>query len=263
MSQTASVLPEWVLFHVPHDSVSIPDYCRGLFVLTDEELERELIRMTDLHTLDLFTGGIPHEQVFRFPVSRLLVDPERFPEDRDEPMAAKGQGAIYSAASDGRRLKRSLSAIERRYLMERYYFPHHRILTCGVHAALTRYGKALIVDCHSFSSVPLPLEPVRHPCRPQICIGTDPFHTPPELVSSLQGVFSAAGLSVSVDDPFSGSLAPMFHYGTDKRVATFMLEVRRNMYEEESTGIKNAGFRSTADILRRAVACAADVFSRL
>ena len=44
MSRT--LLPDWVLFHVPHDSVEIPDDCRELFVLTDEEMERELIRMT-------------------------------------------------------------------------------------------------------------------------------------------------------------------------------------------------------------------------
>ena len=261
MSRT--LLPDWVLFHVPHDSVEIPDDCRELFVLTDEEMERELIRMTDLHTHELFARGVSPDRVFRFPVSRLLVDPERFPDDREEPMAAKGQGAVYLAASDGRRLKRALSAIERKYLMERYYFPHHGHLTDGVHAALARYGRVLIVDCHSFSSVPLPLEPCQQRCRPQICIGTDPFHTPKELAAGLRDMFRSAGMSVGMDEPFSGSLTPILHYRHDRRVASVMLEVRRNLYEDEASGMKKADFSAVADALRDAVACAADIFSRM
>ena len=33
---------------------------------------------------------------------RLVMDPERFPDDRDEAMAAKGMGAVYVSTSDGR-----------------------------------------------------------------------------------------------------------------------------------------------------------------
>ena len=256
-------LPEWVLFHVPHDSVEIPDECRELFVLDDDELERESIRMTDLHTFELFAGGVAPGQVVRFPVSRLLVDPERFPDDRDEPMAAKGQGAVYLAASDGRRLKRPLSAIERRYLMERWYFPHHERLLAAVHAALVRYGRALVADCHSFSSVPLPLEPSRDPCRPQVCVGTDPFHTPLEVADAVRGSFAEDGYSVRMNDPFSGTLAPLLHWHHDRRVASVMIEVRRDLYEDEAAGEKHAGFRSVRASVRRAVAAAADAFASL
>ena len=257
-----AIIPEWVLFHIPHDSVDIPCECRELFVIPDDELQAELVRMTDLHTCELFAGGVSADQTFRFPVSRLLVDPERFPEDQKEPMAAKGQGVIYDKMSDGRRLKRKLSAIERRYLMERYYFPHHERLTAAVHTAISRYGRALIVDCHSFSSVPLPLEPCQNPVRPQICIGTDAFHTPPNVTDKLCDVFSSAGLSFLLDEPFAGSLSPMLHYRHEKRVASFMLEVRRDLYEYESTGRKKAGFGYVAEVLRRAVSCAAEVFAR-
>ena len=250
-------LPEWVLFHIPHDSVEIPDECRELFVLGGDDLERELIRMTDLHTSGLFAGGVAPEQAVLFPVSRLLVDPERFPDDRDEPMAAQGQGAIYMAASDGRRLKRGLSSIERRYLMERWYFPHHERLLRAVHAALSRYGRALVVDCHSFSSSPLPLEPSQDPCRPQICIGTDPFHTPRTVAGRIVESFAGEGFSVRLDDPFSGTLAPLFHWHHDGRVASVMIEVRRDLYEDEATGRRLASFRSVSGSVRRAVAAAA------
>lgn len=89
-------LPPWVVFHLPHDSRVIPHDVRDQFVLSDAELEHELLAMTDHHTFELFAHGIPAEQVVRFPVSRLVVDVERFERDEDEPMAERGMGVVYA-----------------------------------------------------------------------------------------------------------------------------------------------------------------------
>ena len=70
-------LPDWVLFHVPHDSIFIPPLERSRFLLNDAELNVELLRMTDHWTFDLFAEGIPERRVLRSPVSR-LVDMERY-----------------------------------------------------------------------------------------------------------------------------------------------------------------------------------------
>jgi hypothetical protein len=64
-------LPDWVLFHVPHDSIFIPPLERSRFLLNDAELNVELLRMTDHWTFDLFAEGIPERRVLRSPVSRL------------------------------------------------------------------------------------------------------------------------------------------------------------------------------------------------
>jgi hypothetical protein len=47
-----------------------------------------------------------------FPVSRLVVDVERFPDDEDEPMAGRGMGAVYTRLSSGERLRDLGSAAE-------------------------------------------------------------------------------------------------------------------------------------------------------
>jgi hypothetical protein len=41
-----------------------------------------------------------------------------------------------------------------------------------------RHDHCLIIDVHSFSSVPLPHEPDQTPRRPEVCIGFDRFHSP-------------------------------------------------------------------------------------
>jgi N-formylglutamate amidohydrolase len=112
------------------------------------------------------------------------------------------------------------------------------------------------VDCHSFATVPLPSEPDRAPERPDVCIGTDPFHTPPALVERLRGALEADGFRVAVDRPFSGTIVPGAHYRRDARVRSVMLEVRRGCYCDEATGEPAAAFDEVARALERAVRAA-------
>jgi hypothetical protein len=50
-------------------------------VLSDEDLAAELLRMTDAHTDQLFRLDPRVTRAVVFPVSRLVVDPERFSDD--------------------------------------------------------------------------------------------------------------------------------------------------------------------------------------
>lgn len=79
--------------------------------------------MTDHHTVDLFGAQHVAGQVARAPVSRLVLDVERFEEDVREPMAA-----VYTRTSSGRPLRRPLGPSAREALLERWYRPHHRRL---------------------------------------------------------------------------------------------------------------------------------------
>jgi len=96
----APVLPDWVLFHVPHDSIFIPPTERCKLLLNDTELKTELLRITDHFTSDLFAQGIPGSRILYSPVSRLLVDVERFEKDALEVMASRGMGAVYERTSE-------------------------------------------------------------------------------------------------------------------------------------------------------------------
>jgi N-formylglutamate amidohydrolase len=141
--------------------------------------------MTDAFTDSLFAPTSFEADRVVFPVSRLICDVERFPDDADEPMAARGMGAVYVTMSDGTPLRRNLTPSERQRIMKEFYNPHHAALTSAVDRVVSDRHPCIIVDCHSFSSHPLPHEPDQDPLRPDICIGTDPYHTPSELKDAL------------------------------------------------------------------------------
>ena len=222
-------------------------------LLDDGALAAELLRLTDLHTDLLFAwirdlGGT----LFVNRVSRLVVDPERFPDDALEPMARVGQGAVYTRTADGEPL-RSADPGERARLMAGWYEPYHAALEDLIAATLDAFGTCLVLDAHSFATVPLPSEPDQDPARPDVCLGTDSFHTPRALVAALVAALDGQGFTVAVDRPFSGSLVPSRWYGTDARVTSIMLEVRRGTYMDEGTGEPLAGFGGVPARLRRAV----------
>jgi N-formylglutamate deformylase len=243
--------PGWVIFHVPHDTKWIPGEVRNQFVLNDAELEAELCRMTDHHTLDLFTSSMPANQIVYAPVSRLVVDVERFEDDAEEPMAERGMGVIYRCTSDLGGLRRVISDEERRGLLEHYYHPHHLRLTQSVDTALSLHGKCLVVDCHSFSSHALPYEfDSFGKVRPDICIGTDDFHTPPELAEQLLKHFERQGCSVALNSPFAGALVPMKHYRKNHNVQALMIEVNRALYCDEKTGLKGNNFGEVSRLIQ-------------
>jgi N-formylglutamate amidohydrolase len=241
---------------VPHDSIFIPPPERSRFLLNDAELNVELLHMTDHSTFDLFAQGIPEERVLRSSVSRLVVDVERFENDALEALASRGMGAVYQCTSDGKQLRPSLQYRQREKLMNAWYHPHHRRLAEATQRALDRHGRALLIDGHSFPSSPLPYELDQRLDRPDICIGTDKFHTPPQLEEAFLHTFGSTGWTVRVNTPFAGVLVPMSHYRKEHRLAAVMIEANRALYVDESTGKRLPCFTSVARTIRQHVVAA-------
>jgi N-formylglutamate amidohydrolase len=242
-----------IVAHVPHAATLIPASIRAEILLDDDALAQELIRLTDWHVDGLFSWiGELGGPMFVNRLSRLVFDPERFVDDADEPMAKAGQGVVYTRTTDGRHL-RILTDDDRARRIVQFYEPYHAALTGLVTDTLHRFGRCLIVDCHSFSSDPLPSEPDQTPDRPDICIGTDPFHTPPALAEHLRRAFVAEAFRVRLDSPFAGALVPLAYYGRDDRVTSLMIEVRRGLYCDEATGDPAPTFATVRQRLERAI----------
>ena len=123
-------------------------------------------------------------------------------------------------------------------MLRRFYDLHHAQFAWTVNEMLARVHRCLIIDVHSFPSTPLPYEPEQSPDRPDICIGTDRFHTPPQLADAALGFFAARGWSVRENSPFAGSIVPLPHYGKERRVASVMVEINRSLIMDEATGAR-------------------------
>jgi N-formylglutamate deformylase len=243
-----------VVLHVPHSSTHVPASARRHIGLGDAELAAELGHITDAHTdviaeLAAARAAVrPHRFVNR--LSRLVVDPERFPDEREE-MAAVGMGAVYTRTTHGEPLRAADSDHEAD-LLATYFHPYAAAMTSTVDERLAAAGSVTLIDVHSYPSRALPYELHKHGARPAVCLGTDPFHTPPGLLAAARAAFP----ETVENTPFSGCYVPLKHYRRDNRVTAIMIEIRRDTYMREPGGPPHDG-------LDAVVAGLADLISRL
>ena len=240
-----------IILHIPHASIHIPDKYLKYFTLSKKDLEIELLKMTDHFTDELFDISCSNIHQLKFPLSRLLVDVERFEEDELEPMIKVGMGCIYEKTHDGKSLK--LVKDIKDELINKFYKTHHENFTKIVDAKLKQSNKVLIIDCHSFPKHPLPYELNQEMDRPEICIGTDNFHTSEKIKKSYGQLFEELNFKVKYNEPFKGSIVPLKFYNKDKRVQSVMIELRRDLYMNEHSGEKNNKFYYIKTVLEKII----------
>ena len=240
-----------VLLHLPHASTSIPDDLRQDFSLADTELQEELDRITDHQTDRIFLGAFPEANSVIFPVSRLVVDPERFCDDSHEPMIEVGMGVLYARGSLCQPIREAPSPEKREQLLQRFYVPHHQRLTDLVEDTLQAHGCCLIIDGHSYPAVALPYELQQTSARPDFCTDTDDFHTPAELVASIESKLSHLSYSTARNEPFGGTIVPMKYYQQDQRVHSLMIEINRGLYLEEDYSVDLERLNTLIEVLKR------------
>jgi N-formylglutamate amidohydrolase len=163
-----------------------------------------------------------------FPYSRLYCDVERLVDDL-EPMFKKGRGFYYSKTDDGTEL-RAVDNKHKAKVFSSYYEPHHQKLTSIVSEKLEAIGFVHIIDCHSFSPVPLQTEEDQNPDRPDFCLGIDDFHTPQYLYLPLKNYLEGEGYSVAINRPYKGTIVPLSFYQNDKNVSSMMIEINQKLY---------------------------------
>jgi N-formylglutamate deformylase len=237
-----------VILHVPHSSRTIPPVVRERILLDDAALGTELDRMTDAHT-DVIAEAAAALAAHRpgllvNATSRLVVDPERFPDDREE-LRAVGMGAVYTRTSHGAPLRADDPA-HADWLLRTYFEPYAAAMAALTGARLAATGTAVILDVHSYPRDPLPYELRPTAPRPAICLGTDPFHTPAALLAAAREAFAPCG-PVAVDTPFAGCYVPLRYYGREPAVRSLMVEIRRDL---DGAGVERVA-RALAGLIDR------------
>lgn len=232
-----------VLLHVPHAGTEIPPWTRPHLLLDDDDLAAEVAALTDQRTDEVAAAAADGARVRPWllvnPVSRFVVDVERFPDEREE-MTAVGMGAVYTHGTCGQRLRDDDPA-HHDALLAAFYVPWAAAVEQAVQERIAATGRAVLLDVHSYPRDPLPYErpggqgPARP--RPAVCLGTDAAHTPAWLVQAARRAF---GPNIALDSPFAGAYVPLSRHGTDDRVLSLMVEIRRDVHLADPAGAGRA-----------------------
>jgi len=218
------------IFNIPHSSTYVP-FTEGFI---GKSYLKEIELLTD-HATDIIFN-VEGSRKMICPFSRVFCDVERFPDSREE-MEKYGMGVFYTHTDKGE-LMRELSADKRAIFMNAFYYNYHTKLEKLIHETIKMYKHATIVDCHSFTNTPFNRDLDKTENRPDICIGTDLYHTPIDLENNLVYYFQKQGFSVSVNSPYKGCLVPSVFLHRNKKVQAVMIEVNRNLYMTERKVLK-------------------------
>jgi N-formylglutamate deformylase len=234
-----------LILNIPHSSTILPfkeGYC-----VSDEILNQEILKLTDWYTDDLFENEIDCSIKAAF--SRIFCDTERFSEDNEEVMAQFGMGVLYEKTDNGKLLRKITPELRTRILNE-FYWKHHNELAEAVRSQLKKFDVATIVDCHSFPQIPINRALDKSNFRPDFNIGTDAYHTPQKLIDASVKYFESKGLSLGVDQPYSGSIVPMEYYQKNNKVQSIMLEINRKLYLNEPSNEKSIRYQEIKQVVQ-------------
>ena len=234
-----------LILHIPHSSDNIP--FKDGYVVDETILNNEILKLTDWYTDDLFHSDTDEMIIANF--SRIFCDPERFSEDEHEEMASVGMGVLYEKTDDNL-LMRKITHELRTKILDEYYWVHHQKLNNAVNQQLEKYGKAIIIDCHSMSDIPFIRDKDQNTKRTDYSIGIDSIHTSNELLQTTLNFFSDRGIEVAINTPYSGTLVPMEHYQKNENVQSIMIEVNRKLYLDDNSNVKSENYSVVKRLLQ-------------
>lgn len=244
------------VFASPHSGAEYPPD----FVRASKLGPTELRRSEDAFVDELF-GAAPRlgAPLLRALFPRAYVDPNREAWELDPAMFAgplpeyvntaslrvrAGLGTIARFVATGAEIYRDkLEFGEVRQRIEQLYTPYHRTLAATLDETFSRFGRVLLIDCHSMPSIGGPME--RDAGRRRVDFVLGDCHgasASPLVMEAIATQLKQAGFVVARNDPYAGGFTTR-HYGrpADGRHA-FQIEINRALYMDEHTITRRPDF---------------------
>lgn len=166
------------------------------------------------------------------------------------PRAAAGLGVVPTYLSESlpiyTHLPSEKDVVQR---LAKLYRPYHHALNNLLQDAKIRFGRALLVDCHSMPGfAPMGSR------RPDIILG-DRFGTSchADTLAQFKHLFSQAGYNVGVNYPYAGGYTTA-HYGNPMDgVEAIQIEINRDLYVNPVTLAQKPGFSALEENLRQII----------
>ncbi|WP_368186093.1 N-formylglutamate amidohydrolase [Aestuariibius sp. HNIBRBA575] len=172
------------------------------------------------------------------------------------PRIASGLGVIPRVVAQGRSIYRGkLPLSVARHRIDTYWRPYHDMLQTLLDQSQTRFGEAILIDCHSMPTEALDNAVTHNRKRPDIVLG-DRYGAAaaPRVVDQVEQALQKAGLNVVRNMPFAGAYIAQ-HYGRPSRKQhVIQIEIDRALYLDEKHVEPSPDFEAFKSLLQGVIA---------
>jgi len=181
----------------------------------------------------------------------LELDPSMFSDalpphaKTDTARVRSGLGTLPRTAGDGQHIyRRKLPFAEAARRLAECYEPYHATLADLIRTARARFGRCILLDCHSMPSTAVEGD---RGGTPDIVLGDRHGTTCTRLITdAAEAALTAQGFRVRRNKPYAGGFTTA-HYGHPTRgVHALQIEINRGLYMDERTREPTAGLRRLA-----------------
>lgn len=160
------------------------------------------------------------------------------------PRVSSGLGVIPRVVAGGRNIYRGkMSLREAEQRLSQHWHPYHRALRGLMDDSHARFGRAILIDCHSMPHEAIEAHSRAGQPRPEVVLG-DRFGTAAgrEVVERLEAAFGRAGLRVVRNSPFAGAYIAQAYGRPSRGHHCVQVEIDRALYMDESRIERRADF---------------------
>ena len=171
---------------------------------------------------------------------------ERLPEfvNTNSPRVFAGLGTVPRVITNGAEIYQSkLPFEEAKHRINSCYLPYHAALKDLIKETKLKFGKCILIDCHSMPSVSASINNDNYNKKVDIVLGNKHGKTcAHELMQFVENHLKNLDLSVRRNHPYAGGYTTK-HYGNPNNdVHTLQIEVNRASYMDEETITRKHGF---------------------
>jgi len=183
------------------------------------------------------------------------------PKLTNNPRVATGLGVIPRVVANGRSIYHGkLEMSEARERINVYWRPYHATLARLMEENRDRFGRSILIDCHSMPREAVAQLENTKQGRPDIVIG-DRFGASAnsDLVDEIEAIFADAGFNVSRNAPFAGAYMVRQYGRPSRNQHAIQIEIDRSIYLDEALVKPNGNFRAVRGAMRNIIPQIADL----
>ena len=242
-----------VLLSIPHAGREYPDWLVAMASKGREALavlEDPLVDRLAWRAIGSGIGAVVAQ------APRAAVDCNRAEDEVDPSVVAGGRRSRLSARArgglgivpgrtqhHGYLWRRSIAAAELEQRLDQAHRPYHAAIEAQLEALLSRFGCALLLDCHSMPPPPGDV--------PAVIIGDLHGRTSDEWLSRhAVRVANAAGFRAGLNDPFAGGHVIERHGSPRSGIHALQIEIDRRAYLDSAMTGPGPGFDRVASLIQ-------------